>query len=240
MSCRVFRYGFLALLLAGLGSIATAGSLDAALSVGSDFVVRGETRSRGDLVIQAHLVGHHDSGWSLGAMASTVDINPGPGPSRELDVSLAKSWPLGPDWSMLGSVTRYAFAKNTSGLTYDYTEITAGASFRDRVELSVSYSPAYSDFTLRGIARERPVLAYDALVRLPVSARLQLHAGAGFFDLDRLVRTGYWYWSAGAELALSRTMVALQYIDTDHTATAVLGSAGTGSRVVATLGVKLH
>jgi uncharacterized protein (TIGR02001 family) len=235
MSWRVFRYGLLL-----LSSSAAAGDLDAALSIGSDFVVRGETRSRGEMVVQAHLVGHHDSGWSLGAMASTVDINPGPGPSRELDVSLAKSWPLGPDWSMHGSVTHYAFAKNSPELSYDYTEISAGASFRDRMELTVSYAPAYSDFTFRGIVREQPALAYDALLRLPVSATLQLHAGAGFFDLDRLVGTGYWYWSAGAELTLSRAMLALQYIDTDHTATVLLGSAATGGRLVATLGVKLH
>jgi uncharacterized protein (TIGR02001 family) len=228
------------LLSSGLSSITAAGGVDAALSIGSDFVVRGETRSRGEPVIQAHLGGHHDSGWSLGLMASTVDINPGPGPSRELDVSLAKSWPLGPDWSLRGSVTHYAFADNNPELSYDYTEITAGASFRDRVELSASYSPEYADFTLRGIRREQPVLAYDALVRLPLSAGLQLHAGAGYFDLDRLVGAGYWYWSTGAEVALARTMLAVQYIDTDHTASALLGAAGTGSRVVITLGVKLH
>jgi uncharacterized protein (TIGR02001 family) len=240
MSWRVFRHSLLLMLPAGLSSIAAASGLDAAFSIGSDFVVRGETRSRGEPVVQAHIGGHHDSGWSLGAMLSTVDINPGPGPSRELDVSLAKSWPLGPDWSMSGSVTHYSFAQNTPELSYDYTEIAAGASFRDRVELSVAYSPAYSDFTFRGIVREQPAVAYDALLRLPVSAGLQLHAGAGFFDLERLAGTGYWYWSAGAEVTLSRMMLALQYIDTDHTAAALLGSAGTGSRLVATFGVKLH
>src|SRR5262245_64391036 len=95
-------------------------------------------------------------------------------------------------------MTRDPFRPELSDIDYDYTELRATLAFRDFIELSAGYSPDYSTYSSRGIAESETALGYEAAAHFPATRYLTLSAGAGYRNLESLIGSSYWYWSAGA------------------------------------------
>jgi uncharacterized protein (TIGR02001 family) len=210
------------------------------LAVSSDYVVHGVTRSQGNPIVQAQLGWTGDSGWSAGAWLSTIDLNPGRGPTREIDPYVGKRWMLGRDWSLRSDLTRYLFRPRLQGVAYDYTELRGALSFRDVLEIAIGFAPDYSGYSWRGPARDRTMLTYEASAHFPATRWLSLNAGAGRRDLQDAFGVSYWYWSAGTETSFDRVSFALSYIGTSHAAVDLYGSEYAGDRMVATVAVRLR
>jgi uncharacterized protein (TIGR02001 family) len=210
------------------------------VSLSSDYVVHGITRSQGKPVAQAQLGWTGESGFMLGTWLSTVDLNPGRGPTRELDPYIAKRWALSPDWSLRTDVTRYMFRPSLDLVRYDYTELRGALAFRDVLDVAVSWSPDYSGFSWHGPARDRTMLTYEVSGHLPATRWIGLNAGVGRRDLHDAFGLGYWYWSAGTEANFDRVSFAVTWIGTSYGATELYGSEYAGNRVVATVGVRLR
>jgi uncharacterized protein (TIGR02001 family) len=210
------------------------------LSVSSDYVVHGVTRSQGEPVVQAQLGWTGESGLMAGAWLSTLNLTPGRGPNRELDPYIAKRWALSPDWSLRTDVTRYMFRPRFGYRQYDYTELRGALAFRDVVDLAVSYAPDYSGYSWRGYARGTTMVTYEASAHLPATRWFGFNAGIGRRDLQEAFGTSYWYWSAGTEANFDRLSLAVTWIGTSSAATALYGSEYAGNRVVATVGVRLR
>ena len=210
------------------------------LAVSSDYVVYGITRSQGKPIVQAQLSWTGDSGLMLGTWLSTIDLNPGRGPDREIDPYIAKRWVVGRDWALRTDLTRYMFTPRLAGVPYDYTEMRGALSFRDVLDVAVSWSPDYSGYAWHKFARNRSMLTYEAQGRFPATRWLTLNAGIGRRDLEDAFGASYWYWSAGTEATFQRFSVAVTYIDTSHTARELYTSEYAGNRVVATLGLRLR
>jgi uncharacterized protein (TIGR02001 family) len=210
------------------------------VSVSSDYVVHGVTRSQGKPVAQAQLGWTGESGVMVGAWLSTLDLNPGPGPNREIDPYIAKRWTLSPDWTLRTDVTRYMFRPSLERVQYDYTELRGALAFRDILDFAVSWAPDYSGFSWEGPARDRTMLTYEVSAHLPATRWIGLNAGIGRRDLQDAFGTAYWYWSAGTEANFDRVSLAVTWIDTSYGATELYGSEYAGNRVVATVGVRLH
>lgn len=216
-------------------------NLDVAIS--SDYVVNGVTRSQGKPIAQAQLGWMGDAGWTAGVWLSTANPNPGPGPTYELEPYVGKRWALDRNWSVRTDLTRYMFrprAVTYHSPAYDYTELRGAMSFRDLVDVSVTWSPDYSGYSLLGAERNRTMLTYEAAARFPAKRWLTLSAGAGRRDLESGVGAGYWYWSAGAETAFDRMSFALSYIGTSGAALALYGDEYAGHRMVATVALHLR
>jgi uncharacterized protein (TIGR02001 family) len=212
---------------------------DVDLAVSSDYVVHGVTRSQGEPVVQAQLGWTGESGWMVGTWLSTIDLNPGPGPDHEIDPYIARRWLVSRDWSVRTDLTRYMF-RPRSRIPYDYTEIRGALSYRDVLDLAVSWSPDYSGWSLQGTAVDRTMLTYEASGHFPVTRWLGLNAGIGLRDLEEVFGTRYWYWSAGTEVTIQRFSFALTYIGSSYGAGELYTSDYAGNRFVATLAVRLR
>ncbi|MEP7244647.1 MAG: TorF family putative porin [Gammaproteobacteria bacterium] len=209
------------------------------LAVTSDYVVQGVTRSQGDPSLQGQLGWMNDAGWMAGAWLATINLNPGHGPTWELDPYVAKRWVLGRDWSARMDLTRYVLRPSLRNIDYDYTDVRAALSFRDVVDMAIGWSPDYSGYSGVGVARRQTMITYEASGHLPASRWLAFNAGIGRRDLQDAFGRSYWYWSAGAEAAVERWSLGVSYIGTSRTASDLFGSEYAGDRVVATIALKV-
>jgi uncharacterized protein (TIGR02001 family) len=240
----VLASGVLVLAAACCGPAFAAGfdssrfNIDVAAS--SDYVVHGITRSQGEPIVQAQLAWTGESGWMAGAWLAAIDLNPGPGPDKEIDPFLARRWLVSRDWALRTDVTRYMFRPNLAYLSYDYTEMRGALSYRDLLDLAVAWSPDYSGYSARGLASSRTMLTYEASAHFPAKRWLALNAGVGRRDLQEAFGTSYWYWSAGTEATFQRFSFALTYIGSSHQARELYTSEYAGNRLVATLGLRLR
>lgn len=231
--------GLLLSLPAAAAGFDTSGfNVDVAAS--SDYVVHGITRSQGEPIVQAQLGWTGESGFMAGAWLATINLNRGPGPTQEIDPFVAKRWLVGRDWSLRTDATRYMFRPKPEYASYDYTELRAAMSYRDVLDFAIAWSPDYTGYASTGPAINRTMLTYEASAHFPATRWLGLNAGVGQRNLQDAFGVKYWYWSAGAEAAVSRFSFAVTYIGSSYEARELYTSDYAGNRVVATLGLRLR
>ncbi len=214
--------------------------LQAHVALSSDYVVRGVSRSQGDATLQAQLGADLGAGWSAGLAAATMNLNPGPGPNRELGLYLSRARSLHRDWTVAGTLAAYFFSSQIPGLPYDYREARVDLSWRERVQLGVAVSPDYSVRTRRGVLRTRTAIDYTLTVSQPVSSSIALSAGIGQYDLSDGLGLRFSYWSAGAVYTGRRLSVALTWTGAEPVTRTLFNAAATGDRLVGTLSWRLH
>ena len=227
-------------LVCGVAWADSAPRVSAHLGVASDYVAHGLTRSLSESVVRGQVGLAFDEGWSASIGASTLNLNPGPGVSRELNLYLGKRWDLPRDWSLSTSLSRYAFAPNRPILPYDYSELTLEASFREQLRLTVQYSPDYSIFSRRGPAREFATWNYELLGSYPLLRGLELSAGVGHYDLTAGLGRGYWFWSSGLVATRGPWSLAVSYIGTDAAAENMFGRNAARDRLVVALALRVR
>jgi uncharacterized protein (TIGR02001 family) len=237
-ACRALGLAMMAVpaLAAGLD----ASRLEVDLAVSSDYVVHGVTRSQGKPIVQAQVGWAGESGWMAGTWLANVDLGHGPGPNREIDPYVAKRWLLNRDWSLRTDLTRYMFRPRSDWRPYDYTELRGALSYRDVLDVAISWSPDYSGYSEWGATRDRTMLTYEASGHYPATRWLGLNAGVGRRDLQESFGTSYWYWSAGTEATFQRLSFALTYIGSSYEARELYSGEYAGNRVVATLSMRLR
>jgi hypothetical protein len=101
---------------------------------------------------------------------------------------------------------------------YDYDELTVGASFRDRVKFTASWSPNTDLYSHYGFLENRSSLAYELAGSVPVRGPFAASAGVGFRDVSSFFGTGYWYGSAGLAYDQGRLHASILRVQTDRTA----------------------
>lgn len=237
------RVAVLAAALLGAGMSATppavAQVLDAHVAVASDYVLHGVSRSQGDATLQAD-VGVRFARWSIGASAATMNLNPGPGPVRELGLYAGRALLTTQDWSLNGSLAAWRYGGRIPGLDYDYDEARLQLAWRARLRLDLAWSPNYSIGTRLGVAREAD--SYETALTLvqPVSRSLALSAGIGRFAIGGALDRGFWYWSAGATLTGERLSAALAWTGSEAVTRDMFSSRSADDRLVATVSLRLH
>jgi uncharacterized protein (TIGR02001 family) len=202
-----------------------------ALGAASDYAVHGLSRSLGKPVVNAQLgygLGH---GWQLSATGSTMNLNRGPGPSRELALYLGHRRALTEDWELGVNLARYEYWKNTSFLPYDYTEGTVEATWRSSVKMRLQYSPDYSIVARRRPAREFQTFTGELQYSYPFRPGLQGTAALGYYDLSAGIDAGYYFWTVGAVASRGRVSLALSYVGVDGTAKAMFNRLTTRDKL---------
>jgi uncharacterized protein (TIGR02001 family) len=215
-----------AMLLCVLSSAGAQGTNEwgGALGLTSDYVLRGLSQTRGKPAVQADLHWTHDSRLSLGAWGSTIDLNPGPGPTLELNLYAALTQPFADDWAARVVATHYVYPNDTPGRRWDYDELAASLSFRDRLVATVTWSPNLSGFGAGRYESDRTALAYELTAMVPWRQAWTFSAGAGYYDVDNLFYRGYGYWSAGATYAQQSWQVNLARMGTSSAAREMFGA----------------
>lgn len=204
-----------------MGAVAAVGVLDfgARVTLTTDYVFRGVSRSRERSAVQGGFDLNHAVGFFAGIWASSVDFpfdDSSENPRRvELDLYLGLERELARDWT--GSVTLIHYGyPDSGGLDYTYEEAMIGLRFREQVAMFVAYTDS-------AFGSEEPSFTYELTAVYPAPLRLDLKGGVGYSDLQDLVGEGYVFWSAGISRAVSRFSFDLSYFGTDSAGRRIWG-----------------
>lgn len=147
-----------------------------ALTIASDYVWRGYSKSSGDFAGQANLDYEHSSGFYFGTSASSIDAGDEAFPDRanfELTPYLGWSTPIVEDWRLDIQWTRYFYDGKVFGRFSDYNEFYWLLHYSDLFTGRVSFS---DDFYHRGHASGD----FELSGRYPVTDWLEFSAGVGY------------------------------------------------------------
>lgn len=199
----------------------------------SDYAYRGISQTRGAPALQLGLHRELGSGWSIGGWGSNVDFGRWSRATYELNGTLTRVWTPAEDWLAQVTYTHYFYTDERSD--YDYDELIASLSYRQRVRATVAWSPNVSLYSRGATAWEKPASSYELTLLQPMGPRWSLTAGAGHYDLSELFDDGYWYWSAGLAFAWESLQIDIVHIGTDDTARRLFDDDSAGSRLSAGL-----
>ncbi len=217
------RIGLILLLV--LGPAAAQTELVGSLAYTTDYVHRGVTQSSGQGALQAGAALRRPEGFYVSAWVSTLELyrlgpDFGDGDALELDLLLGLSRPLDSQWTWNLTAGRYIYSGDRRNLDYNYYEFSADLSFRDRLRLSVAWTPEVTDHTRNPIpeAMEGSRTVVEAAGQWPLRRWLSLNAGFGYNDSSEVADLEYTYWSAGASLHWRRCTLDLAHYSTDSEA----------------------
>jgi len=233
-ACALFQFEvcLLAALLAA--PACQAAGWGGSLGATSDYVFRGLSQSDGGPAAQADLHYYALAGAFGGLWASSVKQGPDSGTTAELNAYLGYARRLADDWSGRIMLVHYAYPGSAPRRRYDYDEAIGTIAWRDRLILSLAYSPDNAAESNGGGSSGRSARSCDLALHQPLPQAFSLNAAIGYNDLRGLVGRGYVYWNAGLAYDFGHTQLDLSYIGTDDTARSLFGSAAT-RRLTATL-----
>lgn len=193
----------------------------------SDYRVRGLSQTRGEPAVQGGIHASFDTGWFVGAWASTIDRSRGSSAPLELDTFAGFAWSLDDDWAAKLTLTHYWYVDDPLPARYDYDELSASLVFRGQLVATVSWSPNSTHFgyhAARWQVERGATFSYELTGVQPLNQVIGLTAGVGYYDLQQLFGTGYWYWNVGMSCAMGPLRLDVAHIDSDDTAQRLFGS----------------
>jgi uncharacterized protein (TIGR02001 family) len=228
MSLRVASYRIASVLAMTLPMTAHASDhWGGSVAAVSDYTYRGISQTRGAAALQAGAYRAFGEDWSFGVWVSSVDLG-WIDASYELDATLTRSWLLGEHWSAQVSYTHYFYPRERRD--YDYDELAASLTYRDRITATVALIPNASLYGQGAMAWKKRAASYELAMLQPLGERWSFIAGAGHYDLHEAFRTGYWFWSTGFAFTWQAVQLELVRIDTDDAAVRLFGYQRAGSR----------
>lgn len=213
------------------------------LTLTSDYVHRGISRSSGDLALQGSITYWNPTGWYAGVWGSQIDTRDAPyghyteGADLELNVFAGLSRRLGSDWVVDFRAVGYLFPGDPAPVNYDYFELGVNVAWSERIYASLAISPRTNWLVYAGDARNRPAYDIGLAVQQPLSSWLTLIVGSGYHELLAPGVTGYLYGSASLVLQWRRCSFELGYYDADDQARQLFGDPLAGARTVFTASV---
>jgi len=126
------------------GPTAVAAELTGYAVLTTDYVFRGVTYSDSHGAVQLGGDVSLDSGFYLGAWASTVDISNGPGRQRdvEFDYYIGYGLDVSNKWGVGANVVSYNFPGAEGPFDYDYVEYSLTSNYNDRARrITMSFIP---------------------------------------------------------------------------------------------------
>jgi uncharacterized protein (TIGR02001 family) len=215
----------IALVVADPASATSAGRWGGFLAVTTDYAYRGVSQTHGDPAFQGDL--HYDAGNGsyFGIWSSTVKPALDMNTTLEVDLYAGHSWLISsesPDWRLKLTAIHYEYLDTPWQGPRDYDEVIGALVYRDRVFLSVAWSPnAWRYTTTPGDARHAAA-SYELTTHQAFAGNWYVAAGAGYYDLSQFAASGYWYWNTGIGYARSHYQLDLSTFGLDSTDDAYL------------------
>lgn len=228
-----FRAGILAIAagLPLLPAVARAeGSFGGLVAGTTDYVFRGLSQTRGGPAAQGGLHYQSDSGWFIGAWASSVNPDHGSGSTVEVNLFGGYGWQLGPAWNARLTYVHYLYTDDTPYVDYDYDELIGSIGYRDVLVASVSWSPNTSRYSGYEVARDRTAYSVDLVGRWNLYGPLAVVGSIGYYDLHDLFGTGYTYGSVGFACSFDHLEIDAALYSTSTQARDLFGPDVAGSR----------
>jgi uncharacterized protein (TIGR02001 family) len=211
--------------------------LQGSLGVGSDNVFRGYSLSDGQFspLADLHVSQLH---WFGGVAVDAVRLEPRVRTGAQLIAYLGYQRTFQTDWSGELGARHYDYPGDVFRARYDYEEYDATLGWRDRLSLRLIGSPDTYQAALYRAGYYRygrgRAFAGELSGRQPLASGFAAQLGVGYYDLQRQVRAGYWYWSVGLTKQWDAWSLSVTYIGTDATARRLFGTRA-GERVVGTV-----
>ncbi len=184
----------------------------ASITAGSDYLLRGTSRNYNDPALAAEIHVQSSGGAFASLWASTTRLRSNTSTTAELAGTLGYTGHIDADWSWIGSFTHYETPWSRSS-EYRYNEFTIDVDWRERLLLSVSWSPDTSRYAPDyGFVASRHALDYEAGYQQELYRNVRAYAGAGYYDLSALFGRGYWYGSAGLGWTWHRWQLDASYV----------------------------
>ncbi|MDB6099891.1 MAG: hypothetical protein JWN58_2594 [Gammaproteobacteria bacterium] len=219
-----------AVLLLGLAAAAPrcfgADQWGGSLSITSDYIVRGVSRTNYGPALQGDLHYYSGSGFVAGLFASNTKFDPEDRPDVEVDAYLGFAWTLDSDWSGRILASHYTYPWSPAGSGYDYDEFDVTVVFQEWLSATLAYSPnAWRDLPsgdLIGVPNE---VAEIGLQR-PILGKLSGTASIGYSHFAGPPQPeGYAFWSLGAAYDLAPVAILVSYVKTTPEAKALFYNA---------------
>lgn len=211
----------------------TAAEITASISLTTDYVYRGYSKTEQHPTVQGGVEYVHDSGPFIGLWGSGVDF----GDDRhfddtanfELSPYLGLGRTLGTNWYGDLTFTRYLYDGDVYGQDYDYNELYFSLHYQDWISVAIAYSnDAY--------ATDETGLAYELHGRYGILDGLVASAGVGYNDAEDALGEDYAYWNVGMGMSIGNLTLDVRYHGTETDRGTILGAL-TDSGLVLTLSV---
>lgn len=206
----------------------------------SDYVWRGVSQTQEDPAFQAEISVAHESGFYIGAWATTVDFTPAgaedDGIDYELDAYIGWAGDLSDSVNLDLNFTRLTYPGHNPGYNYEFSEFSAALGFAEHYTATVVYSDDAINLGGEGIY-------YNLAGEWELGdSGFTFGAAAGHYDLDDALGDSYQDYLLSLSRSFGPVTAALMYTDTSGYSEALaegLGDASlAGSRVALSLGVE--
>jgi len=213
-------------------SVAVASDLNAIATLTSEYIYRGLALSDGNPALQFGVDYEHDSGFFVGAWASTIDLYSRFGQrDMELDFYAGFNYAAKKSWQASLTVLRYTYPGETGSHSYAYNELLLAASVGEHFSLELGYTNDL--YGLDRIGRH-----WEVRTEWPVAGAWMIGAALGGNDMSDLNTQHYLHWDVGASARLSRFTFDLRWYDNEP-AGGPASAFSAGSRIVFAVSVAL-
>lgn len=190
---------------------AAADSWHGTLTLASDDIVRGYSRSGGKPAVLADLHWLADTGWSASFGVSTPALRY-LGGKAAYTLAAGRGWQLDADWALQLAATHYGYHGTAAARAQRYAELGVRAGWRGRGTAALTWSPNIAA-DVHGEARKLPALVLDLGWHERLIGRLALHAGLGTQQLQGT--RDHVYGSLGLGWGVGPVQLHLSVIGTD-------------------------
>ncbi len=205
----------------------TRPAFQANVTLSTDYIFRGYSRSDADPVFQAGLSYRHRVGFFAGLWGSTVEFaaDEGAGDERQVELRALAGFgrTIGQSWSWNLSVVHSEFPDAVPLLDTSYTEASASAQFRDLFAITIAYTGDY-------LGSDIPTFFIEVSGSYPLPGNFNLSAGVGQAELD-LHHLDYVYGHLAAGWTLGRFSLDLGYYESDGRSIPSWGEVADGTLV---------
>jgi uncharacterized protein (TIGR02001 family) len=222
--------------LVALPALSATPQLGGSVTATSNYLLRGTSRNYNDPALSLETHAEFSQGLFASLWASTTRLRAVEPTTVELAGTLGYGSRISDGWSWVGSFTHYETPWSSSAFKYRYDELTLDLNWRERLLLSVTWSPNTSRYSQAyGWVRKRDAVAWEAGYQQELYRNLRVHAGIGYYDLSDLFGTGYWYGSLGLGWTWHRWEADAFYVVPEDGAGRLSYPGGARRRAVASL-----
>ena len=171
-------------------------SLGGAVTLASDYVLRGISQSDNNPVLQGDLHWNFPVGWSLGVWGSQLHAQPA---TADGEVAAYLQWQraISSDFDMGASYTHYAYVNDVRPVTYNYDEAALSLAWRDQIYVAATWTPKLNLYSAyAGPATDRDVYTFEASWHRTLARRFDFSAGVGVYEPQAVDYASYAYGNA--------------------------------------------
>lgn len=214
-------------------AVGSARALDSGgfVALESEDLYHGLSQVRGQPTLVVDGYARLGDGDDIGGSVERVNL-PGARGAAAAAIYLGSSRSLTDDWTLGGSLSRYAYSREPSDISYDFTELQARIRWRSALQVDVYYSPDTSMYSTRGTLRNGPSGGAEFGWRRAFAHDVEIDGGIGYRRLGGTINAGYVYADLALAWRIANWQVSVEAVGLDRRARRLFGRPTAGDRWV--------